>query len=77
MPRTRSASPLLTLPALAVLLTSCANAPTSSVPSAQLSPPIPAQIPPLPPQARQPPAPELCSPTCSEGLRRRLQNWLP
>jgi hypothetical protein len=36
----------------------------------------PAQVPPLPQQAKQPPAPELCSPTCSDGLRRRLESWL-
>jgi hypothetical protein len=74
MPKTESALRLLTLPVLAVLLTACSAAPKSSLPSA----PIPsATVPPLPLEARQPKTPELCSPTCSEGLRKRLESLLP
>jgi hypothetical protein len=48
--------------------------PKSSLPSV----PIPsATVPPLPSEARQPKTPELCSPTCSEGLRKRLESLLP
>jgi hypothetical protein len=51
---------------LLALLTACAvpSPPPSSA----------AVIPPLPPEARQPPAPELCRPTCSEGLRMLLES---
>jgi hypothetical protein len=65
------------LPVLAALLTSCASAPMPWAPSASPSAMKPAEIPPLPSQARQPVTRELCSPTCSDGLRRRLESWLP
>ena len=32
-------------------------------------------ISPLPPEARQPPAPPWCSPTCSHGLTRERESW--
>ena len=71
------ALPLL-LYVLGTLLTACSVVPRSSPPSAPTPPATqPPQIPALPPEARQPQSPELCSPTCSEGLRRRLQNLLP
>jgi hypothetical protein len=74
MPRTESALRRLTLPLLAVLLTACSAVPKSSLPSAPIPP---ATVPPLPSEARQPKTPELCSPTCSEGLRKRLESLLP
>lgn len=52
----------------ALLLTACASPPP-------LLPPVmlpEAQIPPLPPQARQPVPPAICLPTCSAGLARLL-----
>ena len=64
----------LTLLALVMLLTSCGVVPKPSPPSAVVI--KPPQIPPLPQEAKQPPTPELCSPTCSDGLRRRLESWL-
>ena len=68
----------LTLLAPVMLLTACSVAPKSSPPSAPIPPVIQLpQTPPLPAEARQPPTPELCSPSCSEGLRRRLQSLLP
>ena len=74
MPKPRSALQLLTLLVPAVLLTACSAVPKSLPPSA----PIPsATVPPLPLEARQPKTPELCSPTCSEGLRKRLESLLP
>jgi hypothetical protein len=57
---------LLLLP---MLLTGCASPPTSPQ---IVAPPL---IPPLPQEARQPPAPS-CSPSCSGALRRELQSWL-
>jgi hypothetical protein len=38
---------------------------------------LPPQAPALPQEARQPATPALCSPNCSEGLRRLLESWLP
>ena len=37
---------------------------------------VPAQRLPLPPEARQPPTPEICQPTCSAGLARLLERLL-
>ena len=77
MPRLKFALPRLMLLGLAVLLTSCGLVPKPSLPSA---PPIvtrPPELPALPQEARQPPTPELCSPSCSAGLRTRLESWLP
>lgn len=57
---------------LLVWLTGCAH---TSQPSPQ---PVPAPtIPPLPPEARQPPAPAWCSPSCSRGLTAERESWLP
>lgn len=72
MPTTRSSA--LTLPALllTMLLAGCVcNTP----------PPLPVVVPPpqrpaLPPEARQPELPEICSPTCSEGLMRLREQLL-
>ena len=78
MHRSKHALQLLTLLVLGTLLTACSVAPKSSLPSAPIPPAIqPPQTPPLPAEARQPKTPELCSPSCSEGLRRRLQSLLP
>ena len=38
-------------------------------------PPEPPRIPALPPQARQPAKPSMCSPTCSSGLMKLRENW--
>lgn len=76
MPRLKSVQHKLMLLVPALLLTSCAVVPKPSPPNA---PPIvtkPPELPVLPQEARQPPTPELCSPTCSDGLRRRLESWL-
>ena len=67
-PLLRSATPLL--PAL--LLAACASAPLP-LPPVVIAPP---GIPPLPLEARQPPAPGWCSPTCSAGLTRLRETWL-
>ena len=55
---------LLTAVLPTLLLAACASA---SRPLPPLAVPPPA-IPPLPLQARQPPPPPICSPTCSAGL---------
>ena len=69
--------PLMLL-APVMLLTACNGVPKPLPPSAPIPPAIqPAQAPVLPAEAKQPPTPELCSPSCSEGLRRRLQSLLP
>lgn len=65
-PRPYAVPALMLLP-LAVLLTAC---------GATL-PPSPSSLPPLPPAARQEPAPETCSPTCSDGWRRLVESLLP
>lgn len=82
-----SAAPFQTLPsprfkrkqtALAVMLllallnvTGCASTPTPSPPLV-IAPP---SIPPLPPEARQPPLPAWCSPTCAAGLTTLRKTW--
>ena len=62
----RSLMPLL----LALLLTACAQTATVIAP-----PPEPPRIPALPPQARQPAMPSICSPTCSRGLTLQRESW--
>ena len=57
--------------ALMLLVSGCAMKPQSSLPVSV----APARIPPLSPEARQPPAPPWCSPTCSAGLMRERENW--
>ncbi|MNY27686.1 hypothetical protein D3C86_1616110 [compost metagenome] len=57
---------------LAMLLL-CLTAGCSSPPSATSA--KPAEIPPLPPQARQPPTPSWCLPTCSAALSRDRKIW--
>lgn len=64
MPRTLTwPVPFLIATVLVLLLTACSSAP---VRSPQLAP----AVPPLPAQARQPNPPEICSPTCSDGLTK-------
>ena len=60
----------LTLTPLALLLAACAPPLTVTAP-----PPEPPRIPALPPQARQPQMPLICSPTCSQGLTMRRESW--
>ncbi|AHG41147.1 hypothetical protein N018_13405 [Pseudomonas syringae CC1557] len=62
---------LLMLLSLTLLATGCASKPESWQPP-QVAPPV---IPELPSEARQPPAPQWCSPTCSAGLTRERENW--
>lgn len=54
------------LAALTLLLSACVSVPSSS----PLPPVAPPAIPQLPEAARQPAPPEICSPTCSDGLTR-------
>lgn len=61
------AAPGWTLLPLAALLTACGAT----------SPRLPVSVPPLPPAARQEPAPETCLPTCSDGWRRLVESLLP
>lgn len=63
--RTSSAIALLS----ALLSTGCAtpSAPTGAGPVVVVPPRLP-----LPPEARPPSRPEVCTPTCSAGLRRLL-----
>ena len=59
---------MLMLPLLATLLPACAsNLPTTAS--------VPAAIPPLPVEARQPKTPSFCYPTCSVGLTRERESW--
>jgi hypothetical protein len=63
----------LTLALLAPMLlaSGCSTTPPSSPPPSV----APARIPPLSPEARQPPAPPWCSPTCSHGLMLERESW--
>ena len=54
-----------------LLASGCATKPASSPPPSV----APARIPPLSPEARQPPAPPWCSPTCSHGLMLERESW--
>ena len=59
---------MLMLLLLALLLPACAsNLPTTAS--------VPAAIPPLPGEARQPKTPSFCYPTCSQGLTRERESW--
>ena len=59
---------MLMLLLLALLLPACAsNSPTTAS--------VPAAIPPLPGEARQPKTPSFCYPTCSQGLTRERGIW--
>lgn len=73
MPRTPPAPRALMLLPLVLLLTGCAHAPPNLLPAVVVPPP---QIPPLPREARQPPLPAWCSPTCSAGLTTQRESWL-
>lgn len=56
----------------ALLASACSSSPTNSPP-----PPVQrAQLPALPQEARQQPAPAWCSPTCTEALTARRKNSL-
>ena len=76
MPRLKSVQHKLMLLVPALLLTSCGLVPKPSPPNAPPTVTKPPEIPALPQEARQPATPELCSPTCSAGLRRRLESLL-
>ncbi|SIR98693.1 hypothetical protein SAMN05216501_3092 [Pseudomonas putida] len=54
-----------------LLVSGCATKPESLPPPSV----APARIPPLSPEARQPPAPPWCSPTCSHGLMLERESW--
>lgn len=54
-----------------LLASGCATKPESSLPPSV----APARIPPLSPEARQPPAPPWCSPSCSHGLMNERESW--
>lgn len=57
---------------LLALLTACASAP-QPLPAPVVQP---AQVPPLPLLAVQPPPPAWCLPTCSAGLTKQRASWL-
>ena len=71
MPRiTKHNLPRLLLTALTALLASC----SASIPPLPLPSVKPPRIPVLPSQARQPPTPSECLPSCSAGLERELRS---
>ena len=59
---------MLMLLLLALLLPACA----SSLPTTAS---VPAAVPPLPGEARQPKTPSFCFPTCSQWLTRERESW--
>lgn len=68
-----------TQPRTLLALLSCALSTLGCSTVSPALPPTPiaaAALPPLPPEARQPPAPDWCSPTCTEALTQRRQNSL-
>ena len=70
----RFVPPALMLLALSLLVMGCACVqPPPPQPPVVVPPP---EVPPLPQSARQPAAPPLCSPTCSDGLKRLLDSLL-
>lgn len=71
MPKTASPKRALLLTTLTLLLQACASAPPTSLPDVPSS-----NVPPLPSQARQPPAPALCSEGCSKGLTNQRRSLL-
>ena len=60
--------------ACVMLISGCASLCTPYASPA--APPEPPQVQPLPQAARQPPLPEICSPTCKEGLTTLRTNLL-
>jgi len=61
----------LMLLSLTLLVSGCASKQENWLPD-QTAPPA---IPSLPSEARQPPAPPWCSPTCSSGLTKERESW--
>lgn len=59
--------PVLLVIVLLVLLTGCASVPPT---------PSPGSATPLPPRVRPKQPPPICSPTCSDGLAKLLDNLL-
>ena len=57
---------------LLLLLAGCATPPPLPLQPVTVAPP---SIPPLPPEARQPPAPEFCLPTCSSWWKKQVEQW--
>ncbi|VVN76537.1 hypothetical protein PS833_00772 [Pseudomonas fluorescens] len=68
--RTRLRPLMLLVPML--LLCACGMQPTDLQPLPVTAPVIPG----LPDEAKQPPAPQWCFPTCSNGLMHERENWL-
>ena len=68
MRENRAALQFWMLAPLTLLVAGCMSKPVSS-------PPLPAAIPELPYEARQPPAPQWCFPTCSSGLTKEREIW--
>jgi hypothetical protein len=56
---------------LMLLASGCTTQPQISRPPSV----APARIPQLPIEAKQPPAPQWCSPTCSHGLMLERESW--
>jgi hypothetical protein len=71
MPKIKSLQQRLLLVTLTVLLQACASRLPPSSPPAVAPPRIPA----LSPEARQPPTPSICSPTCSASLTIEREAW--
>jgi len=63
---------LLMLTGLLLLAGGCASV-SQPLPPVVVQPPI---TPSLPAQARQPPPPEICSPTCSQKWSELAEQWL-
>ncbi|CRI56423.1 putative secreted protein [Pseudomonas sp. CCOS 191] len=71
MLRSNERLPTALLLGLMLLASGCTTKPASSLPPSV----APARTPPLPLEARQPPAPQWCSPTCSHGLMLERESW--
>ena len=71
MPRKNERLLMLALLAPMLLASGC----TTTLPSSPPPSVAPPRIPPLSPEAKQPPAPLWCSPTCSHGLMLERESW--
>lgn len=71
-PLLKLAMPRLILLLLALLVSACACKPNNSPPP----PVLQARVPPLSKQARQPPTPSECLPSCSAGLTLERESLL-
>lgn len=70
MDKPKSLRRVMPLVVLALLSAGCVTKSPPTVPPSE-----PARRPALPKEARQPPTPSICLPTCSDGLTLERESW--